>query len=98
MNFFFQPKVNALGRARIAGSHHRTIVYNHPFAVDDEVVGIRVYIELVIHLVLLIVVRPVNGYDVMDARHMHFVCIQYLLNPLLILVVADGDEYYRENN
>ena len=56
MSFLLQPFLDAFRRTRITRSHHRAIVHDHSFPVDDEIVGIRVYIELVVHLVYILIV------------------------------------------
>ena len=35
MSFLLQPFLDALRRTRITGLHHRTIVYNHSFPIDE---------------------------------------------------------------
>ena len=86
----FQPFFNTFGSTWITGSHHCAIVHNHSFAVDDVIVGIRVNIELVVHLVYIVIVWLVN---MLDAWYMHLVSIKNFLDAFLVRVSADSNEH-----
>ena len=78
---------------RIAGSHHASVVHNHSFAVDDEVMRKAVYVELLVHLVCFVVVQPIIGQDVLDAEYIHLVLVENFLKPFPVLTSTDGDEH-----